>query len=408
MAFVSINNNRIKILASQGNVKAQLLQRVLQEPTKLLSTIQVGITLAGFFASASAATGIATELAAVLEDKIPYAYQISLVVVTLCLTYITLVFCELFPKRLALQKAEKIAMASIRPIVWISKVALPFIKILSGSTNLLVRLFGIDSDDLEEKVSEEEIRALIQAGEETGVINSEEKNMLEGIFKFDDILAKQIMIPRREVFMVDIQDGTEEIIDSLLESQYSRIPVYEEELDNIIGVIYLKDLFRRIRKDKNSINLREIIREPYFVHENKNIDKIFTELKANKVHMALLIDEYGGFSGILTMEDLVEEVMGNISDEYDENDDLIKKIDDFTFQVYGLIPLEDFNRYFHLNIKSANVETLGGFIIERLGRLPMEKEELTLKNVTFFVEEIKNNRIEKVKMVYQGSKSKIK
>lgn len=409
MAFVSINNNRINILAAQGDLKAQLLQRVLAEPTKLLSTIQVGITLAGFFSSASAATGIAGRLSEALQGRVPYAYQISLIIVTLILSYFTLVFGELFPKRLALRNADKIAMVAIRPVVWISKIALPFIKILSGSTNLLVRLFGLNSENLEERVTEEEIRALIQAGEETGIINPEEKNMLEGIFNFDDILARQIMIPRREVFMIDIQDSTEEIVDSLLESQFSRIPVYEDDLDNIIGVIYLKDLFRSIRKEGiDKVNIRELIREPYFVHETKNIDKLFTELKSNKVHMAILVDEYGGFSGILTMEDLIEEVMGNISDEYDENDEYIHKIDEFNYTVKGIIPLEDFNRYFHLNIQSSNVESLGGYIIEKLGKLPKVREQVAVKNVIFTVEALKHNRIDSLRMTYNSPKNKNK
>lgn len=407
MAIVSLNKNRIKILASQGNVKARLLQKILSEPSKLLATIQVGITLAGFFASASAATGIAGDLSKVLMGfNIPYAYQISLVFVTIALSYITLVFGELFPKRIALQKAETIAMFSIRPVIWISKIALPFVKLLSGSTNLLVRLFRLDSEGLEEKVSEEEIRSLIQVGEETGVINAEEKDMIESIFKFDDILAKEIMIPRSEVFMVDIEEDSEEIIDNLLNSPYSRIPVYEGDLDNIIGVIYLKDILRRAKSGIADINIREIIRKPYFVPENKNIDKLFGELKYNKVHMAILIDEYGGFSGIITMEDLIEEVMGNIFDEYDSAEEYIQKIDNFTYMLDGITPLSDLNKYFHLNINSPNVESLGGYIIEKLGRLPESGEEIIIKNknISMRIEEVDHNRIERIKMIFTNKK----
>lgn len=408
MAIVSINKNKIKMLSAQGDKKAQMLQRILSEPSKFLATIQVGITLAGFFASASAATGIASVLSGVfLSYNIPYAYEISLVIVTIILSYITLVFGELFPKRVALQKAEVIARFSIGPIILVSKIAYPFIKLLSMSTNLLVRIFRIDMKNLEEKVSEEEIRSLIQVGEETGVINTAEKDMIESIFKFDDILAKEIMVPRTEVFMMDIDESSEEIIKRILHNSFSRIPIYEGKLDNIIGVLYVKDILREAEKGLNNINLRELLRPPYFVHENKNIDKLFSELKGNKMHLAVLVDEYGGFSGIITMEDLIEEVMGNIFDEYDDSNEYISKIDNFTYIIKGITPLEDINKYFHLNIDSENVETLGGFIIEDLGRLPTkgEKSIFKYKDVTFEIQTIKHNRIEKVKMSWNNKKT---
>ncbi|MDY4815426.1 MAG: hemolysin family protein, partial [Turicibacter bilis] len=240
MAIVSVNRNRIKMLADDGNKKASLLVDLLEEPNKFLSTIQVGITLAGFFSSASAATGISEVIGASLSQLgIPYAQSISLVVITIILSYFTLVFGELVPKRIALQKSEQIAMLSVRPIVFVSKFAKPFVKLLSLSTNLLLRVLGMSDTDLEEKVSREEIKSLVDAGEEYGVINQIEKEMINSIFDFDDKLAKEVMTPRTEVYMINSQLPLS--IEELLEENYSRIPVYEGDMDNIIGILYLKD-----------------------------------------------------------------------------------------------------------------------------------------------------------------------
>ena len=240
MAIVSVNRNRIKMLADDGNKKASLLVDLLEEPNKFLSTIQVGITLAGFFSSASAATGISEVIGASLSQLgIPYAQSISLVVITIILSYFTLVFGELVPKRIALQKSEQMAMLSVRPIVFVFKFAKPFVKLLSLSTNVLLRVIGMSDTDLEEKVSREEIKSLVDAGEEYGVINQIEKEMINSIFDFDDKLAKEVMTPRTEVYMINSKLPLS--IEELLEENYSRIPVYEGDMDNIIGILYLKD-----------------------------------------------------------------------------------------------------------------------------------------------------------------------
>ncbi|MDY4815423.1 MAG: hemolysin family protein, partial [Turicibacter bilis] len=240
MAIVSVNRNRIKMLADDGDKKASLLADLLEEPNKFLSTIQVGITLAGFFSSASAATGISEVIGASLSQLgIPYAQSISIIVITIILSYFTLVFGELVPKRIALQKSEQMAMLSVRPIVFVFKFAKPFVKLLSLSTNVLLRVIGMSDTDLEEKVSREEIKSLVDAGEEYGVINQIEKEMINSIFDFDDKLAKEVMTPRTEVYMINSQLPLS--IEELLEENYSRIPVYEGDMDNIIGILYLKD-----------------------------------------------------------------------------------------------------------------------------------------------------------------------
>lgn len=402
MAIVSLNKSRLTILSEEGNERATLILKLLNEPSKFLAAIQIGITLAGFLASASAATSLSEPFARVLKDfQVPASEQISLIFVTILLSYFTLVFGELFPKRLALQNAEKIAMSSIKTIIFLAKIASPFIAILTASTNMLVRLSGINPDTSGEQVSEAEIRMMIGVGEENGIINETEREMLDSIFEFDNTLAKQIMTPRVNVFALDIKTPIDELIDSVLEEQYSRVPIYENDIDNIIGILYMKDLFISLRKGSlNELSIRNLIRAPYFVPETKNIDVLFKELQATKNHMAILIDEYGSFSGIATIEDLIEEVMGNIFDEYDENFDEIKRIDSNTYIVDGLASIDDINDAFHLNIETTDFDTIGGFIVSLMGHIPRENEEKSIEyeNVIFKVEEVDEKRISKLKI----------
>jgi putative hemolysin len=405
MAIVSLNKNRLKMLAEEGNKRAKLLEKLMEEPTKFLSTIQVGITLAGFFSSASAATGISDDLAQYLNSfSIPYSAEISLVLVTIILSFITLVFGELFPKRIALQKSESIAMFSVTPILFISKLAVPFVKLLSASTNLLVRLTGLDREDLEEKVSKEEIKSLVEVGQEHGVINETEKEMINSIFEFDDKLAEEVMTPRTEVYLVNIDIPVKEFLDELLEEKYSRIPVFEGDSDNIIGILYMKDFFIEARKHGfENVDIRNILHPAYFVPERKNIDELFKELQASKQHMAVLIDEYGGFSGIVTIEDLIEEVMGNIDDEYDDDEPDIKKIDNNTFMVNGLLAIDELNDHLHINLDSEDYDTVSGFLVDLIGRIPNDGEEETIEhdNIVFKIEEVKEKRINKVMICIQ-------
>ena len=405
MAIVSVNRNRIKMLADDGDKKASLLADLLEEPNKFLSTIQVGITLAGFFSSASAATGISEVIGASLSQLgIPYAQSISLVVITLLLSYVTLVFGELVPKRIALQKSEQMAMLSVRPIVFVSKFAKPFVKLLSLSTYVLLRVIGMSDTDLEEKVSREEIKSLVDAGEEYGVINQIEKEMINSIFDFDDKLAKEVMTPRTEVYMINSQLPLS--IEELLEENYSRIPVYEGDIDNIIGVLYLKDfLHEAYQVGFENVNLKKLLHRPYFVPECKNIDQLFKELQKSKKHLAVLIDEYGGFSGIVTIEDLIEEVMGDINDEYDEDEPFIRKIDNDTYIVNGLISIKELNDKLHLNLdeETEDYDTLGGFLINQIDYIPSETEECMVEyeNLLFKVQCVKDKRIETVKIHIQ-------
>lgn len=402
MAIVSVNKHKLKLLANDGNKKAQLLLNFTEDPSKLLATIQVGITLAGFFSSASAATGISTHLSKILKSiNIPYSDQISLIGITIILSYITLVFGELYPKRIALRNAESLAMFSVKPIMIVSTIASPFVKFLSLSTNFLVKITGIEKNAVEDSVSREELRSFVEVGQEQGVINETEMDMINSIIEFDDKMAKEIMTPSTETFSIDINIPIKEFIDKLLEEQYSRIPVYSKEIDNIIGIVYLKDIFEAAyHYGFDKIDLRKIMRKPYFVPETKNIDVLFKELQDSKQHMSILVDEYGGFSGIVTIEDIIEEVMGNIDDEFDIENHYFSKIDNNTFIVDGLLSLVDLNNYLDINIKSDISDTVGGFLINEIGEIPKPNEDITIEynNVIFKVEEVDEKRIKKIRI----------
>ncbi|WP_099469006.1 hemolysin family protein [Konateibacter massiliensis] len=404
MALVSVNKTKISNLAEDGNKKAQQILKLLGEPTKLLSTIQVAITLSGFFASASAATGISAHLAKALEFlKIPYTSQISFVLVTVILSFFTLVYGELVPKRVALQKAETFSMFCVGTVVLVSKGASPFIRLLTFVTNITLKIFGMNAENLEERVSKEEIQSMIEQGKEQGVFNNIEHDMINSIFEFDNKLAREIMTPRINVFAIDISEPKEEYFDELFEMKYSRIPVYEEEVDNIVGVLYIKDILREAKRvGFEHIDIGKILHEPYLVPENKNIDELFREMQHEKKYFAILINEYGEFSGVVTIEDLVEEVMGDIADEYDENGPQINKIDDYTYLIDGLVSVDDINDRFDLEIDSEYYDTISGFMIDELGFIPKDGDtrRIKYKNLVFELVSVKEKRIDKIKLYF--------
>ncbi len=405
MAIVSINKNKLKILVEDGDRRAVQLDNLLKEPSKFLSTIQVGITLAGFFASASAATGLSQYLSHYLGNlKIPYSNQLSMILITFILSYVTLVFGELIPKRMALRSSEKIALSSVGTIVMISKIFSPFVKFLTLSTNLILTVLKMKEENIEEKVSKEELRSLVEVGREHGIINEVEKEMIENIIEFDEKVAREIMIPRTKAFLIEKSISIEELFEKKEVGIYSRIPVYEEEADNIIGILLTKDLMMEAyRKGFSNINLSDILQEPYFVPETKNVNELFKEMQSEKKHIAMLIDEYGGFSGIVTLEDLIEEVMGNISDEFDTEDSSIKKLSSNKYLVSGELSLNDINDYFHIELESKHYDTLSGLLIENMDYIPEDDEDIApimIEGISFKPQRVKDKKIEKVLMTF--------
>ena len=403
IAFISLNDAKVDIQAKEGNKKAKKIKDMLKNPSKFLATIQIGITLAGFLSSAFASETFASKLAPVLNNWIPQISlgvwnSIAIIVITIILSYFTLIFGELVPKRLAMKNCEKIAFATIGVIKAISVVTAPFVKFLTFSTNVVSKLFGVSETD-EETVTEEEIRMMVDVGEEKGAIEEEEKNMINNVFEFNDKVVSEIMIPRIEIFALDVNMSVGEVINELSEDfRYSRIPVYDGKIDDIKGIIYIKDILLST-KNKNT-KIKNLMKEAYFVSETKPVNELFEELRKNRKQMAVVIDEYGGTSGIVTMEDILEEIVGEIYDEYDEIEKTIEKVDENNFEFSGNFAIYEIEDILDIEIAPGNYDTLSGYLVEKLGRVPTEKDKgiiIETDSVIYEIEAVKDRHIVKVK-----------
>ena len=377
LAIVSSKNTKIKILAEKGNKNAILFQKLLKEPTKFLSSIQVAITFAGFLSSASAATSLSTYMTDFLNMlKIPYAAQTSVIIITILLSIFILLFGELIPKRIAMVNPEKIALALIPMVNFIYIIFRPIVVILSFTTNLILKLLGISRTLTEQQVSEEEIKANIYMGTKQGLLEDEDSKMIMSIFDFDDEIVSKIMVPRNETYMININDLDKETLKETVSVGYSRIPVYEDREDNVIGMLYIKDLLKYSLEDIEFPleKVREILRKPFIVPESKKINKLLKEMQKTKKHIAIVTDEFGGVIGIATIEDIIEEIVGDINDEYDDEQDIPKldKKNENIFIIDGRGELDQINEKLGLNLKSEISETIGGLFIELLGFLPEE------------------------------------
>lgn len=403
MSIESTNKNKIKVLAKKGNKSAQLLKKILKEPTKVLTTIEFSSKLTGFFASALAAITISDKISLFLKNvNIPYGREFSIVLITVILTYITMILVELTRKKISNKKIESVAMLIIRPVIFISKVLYPLVYILVITNTVISKLLGIKDieDKKEANLSKDELKSLINVGQEVGILDKSEKKMLQGVFEFDHKTAREVMTPRTDVFAINFSTNTDVIAKTLISEQFSRIPVYKENTDNIIGILYLKDFFEAVVKvGVNNVKLENMIRPAYIVPESKNIDELFKELKNNKNHMAIIFDEYGGFSGIVTIEDLIEEVMGDILDEYDENKMEIDEIDNNIYLVDGFLTIDKVNKHLNLNLESKGIDTIGGFVINLIGGIPVENHRaIQYDNISFEVCKTSKKRIEKIKI----------
>lgn len=398
IAFISLNDKKMEKKAEKGDKKAKQIFEMLQEPSKFLATIQIGITLAGFLSSAFASDAFADKLAPLLESVIPIGLSlwkgISIVIITIILSYFTLVFGELVPKRIAMENQEKVARFTIGIIKSISVVTAPFVKLLTKSTNYISKLFGVSEKD-EDIVTEEEIRLMVDMGEEKGTIEEEEKELINNVFDFNDTTVSEIMTHRTDIYAIDIKDNISEMLEELDEYKYSRIPVYEGTIDDIKGILFIKDLLKWIDTGKKELPVQEIMREAYFVSQHKPINELFKELQKGKKQMAIVLDEYGGTAGIVTMEDILEELVGNIFDEYDEFEDEFEKIDDNTYRISGSISINDLKKILKVDIPEGEYDTLSGYLIELMDRIPNdgEKPVIETKQVTYKIEEYEDKRI---------------
>lgn len=408
IAFISINDAKISKQANEGDKKAKQIKKMLQDPSRFLATIQIGITLAGFLSSAFASDAFASKLAPVLDKLFPLGIAfwnpVSIIIVTLILSYFSLVFGELVPKRLAMKYSSKVAGAAVGFIRVLAVIASPFVKFLTFSTNTISKLFGV-SENEEEIVTEEDIRDMVDAGEEDGTIEEQEKEMINNVFEFNDKVASEVMKHRTEVFGMEINSDIGEMLDKLDEYKYSRVPIYEDTIDNIKGVLYVKDLFKYIRSNKK-IKVKDMLRKAYFVSENKPINQVFKELQVNKVQLAIVVDEYGGTAGIITMEDIIEELVGNILDEYDDDEIEYEILDDNTFRINGNMSIHDFEKIVKITIPEGDYDTISGYLIDQLGRIPKDKEKpvIETENATYKIEKYKDQRIYLIKVCKNNPK----
>ena len=404
IAFISLNDAKIDLMSKDGNKKAKKIKKMLENPSSFLATIQIGITLAGFLSSAFAAETFASELSPVLYELVPALsietwHNIAIVLITIILSYFTLVFGELVPKRLAMKYYEKIAFGTIGVIRLIAIVTAPFVKFLTFSTNIVSKIFGVSANE-EESVTEEEIRMMVDVGEEKGTIDKEASEMINNVFEFNDKVVSEIMIPRNDVYAIDMNLSVSKVIDMISEDpefRYSRIPVYDENIDEIKGIVYIKDI---LLSDKNkSIKIKNFVKEAYYVPETMSINKLFEGLRKNRKQIAVVVDEYGGTAGIVTMEDVLEEIVGEIYDEYDLVEKSYEQIDENTYMLNGGMSISDVEKVLNIDIPDGDYDTISGYLIEELGRIPDEKEKpvIETEKAVYKVEKVEDRRIIKIK-----------
>ena len=408
MAIVTLNDNKIDKMASEGNKKAKQIQKLTENTSSFLSTIQIGVTLAGFLTSATAAQSFAEMLAnAIGKTSIVNVIPVgvisgfSTVVITLIMSYFSLVLGELVPKKIAMNKPEKMAFMAAPILVFVAKVTRPVVKFLALSTNGVLRLIGIDPHADEEVVTEEEIRMMVDVGGEKGVIEDAQIEMINNIFEFDDIDVADIMTHRTDMVCIDDDEPLSEAVKLSIENGFSRIPVYEEDPDDIVGIVYIKDFLKYVGTNlPKTKTVKDMMRPAYYVPETKRCGELFTEMTEKRVQMAVVIDEYGGTAGIVTLEDLLESIVGNIQDEYDQEDEEISIINDTVFEVDGITDIEEVEEHIGKTFPDGDYDTIGGYIISVLGFLPQDGEmnEVTFENVKFTVLNVEERRIGKVKV----------
>ena len=403
MALVSLNRSRVEQKAAEGEKKFVRLLTVLENPNNFLSTIQVGITFISILSGASLANDLGAVFAKWMGNSATAqtaGYWLALAM----LTFVSIVLGELYPKRIAMNMKENLAVVTAPVIIFLGKIVSPFVWLLSASTNLISRITPMNFDDADEQMTRDEIEYILTKSEQT--LDAEEIEMLQGIFNLDEMMAREVMVPRTDAFMVNIEDDINVIMPEILRQNFSRIPVYEGDKDNIIGLIHTKKILAEsFTNGFDQLNIRRIMQEPLFVPETIFVDDLLKSLRNTQNQMAILLDEYGGVSGIVTLEDLLEEIVGEIDDETDKTEIFVREIAENTFIVQGSMTLNDFNEYFDLDLSSDDVDTIAGFYLTGLGTIPSqdEKEAYELDNNGFHIvminDKVKNGRVTKLKIL---------
>lgn len=387
-ALTSVNRIRIRNLAEEGDVKAKRIARLLEKPQIFLSTILVVSNVSVIVASTTA-----TIIAGTLLPN--FGEFIS----TIVLSLVVLIFCEITPKTAAVQAPEAWARVLAGPVEGLGNVLRPLIALLTFITTNIVRFFGGQTVRHGPFVTEDELRLLVEVGEEEGVLEEEEREMIYNVFELADTAVREVMVPRIDMVTVEADASLDEAMDLIVQGGQSRIPVYDGSIDNILGVLYAKDLLRTFATNQRPATVRTLVRPAYFVPESKRLDDLLRELQQQRVHMAIVVDEYGAVAGLVTIEDLVEEIIGDIQDEYDKEEQLVEKVSDDEYIVDAKISLDDFNELLDTEIEGEGYETLGGFVYAQLDKIPTVGDVVTYENVTITVLGTKGRRVTKVKVV---------
>src|SRR5688500_9782378 len=390
-ALVSVRRTRIEPRLKGGDRRARAVLHSLDHPDDFISAAQLGITIAsigiGYIAEGTIAALIEPYLrwvntVAMLGNAGVTAHVIATIITLIFVTYLHVVLGEQVPKMVAIQRAEVVALWTVRPTQWFGAAFRPFIRFMSGSAGAITRMFGVPPTGMHSMPhTPEEIRLLIEQSQEHGDIEAEQEQMIAGVFEFPEIMAREVMTPRRDIKALDIGSTMDEVMQFLIEEGHSRVPIFEEDLDKIVGVLLAKDLLPYLVGSKGEgFQLREVMREPYFVPDTKLLGELMTEMRAQNVHLVIVIDEFGGTEGLVTMEDLLEEIVGDIYDEYDEPEPEFEVNDQGEILVDGGASIDEVNERFDTELSSQDFDTIGGYIFGALGRVPQEGDRVSVNN----------------------------
>jgi CBS domain containing-hemolysin-like protein len=398
-ALINVRKPRLRQLIDEGVGTAQTAERLAEDASRLLATTQLGMMLTSFFAGAVVAVVSAPPLAKTLQPWLAGAsYPVAFVLVVFLAASIMLIFAQLLPETIALRHSERLALLLARPLAAISTIAMPIVHLMVWLSNAVARLFGTEGRGDLPFVTQEEIKTLVDAGEEEGVIQEEEKEMIYSIFELGDTLAREVMVPRIDVVAFDVDTPLLEALDSIMEAGHSRIPVYEETIDDVVGVLYAKDLLHYLRQARTDVPLASILRKAYFIPETKKASDLLPDLQQRRVHMAIVVDEYGGMAGLVTIEDILEEIVGEIQDEYDSEEPFFEYVSDDEYVFDARMDLDDLNRLMGVDLPTDDSDTLGGFIYTELGRVPVVGNKVSYGNLDLKVESVAGRRIKKVRV----------
>lgn len=407
MAVSSINQNKLKLSTEEGSVRASLIKEILENHNKVLISFQVYISLITIFLSVYTASGFINIFSLLLTQKYNLSNDLSSIISTtviiLVLSFFIILFGELIPKSIAVKKPYLIFSVFSTPMYFFYSIIKPIVMMFSLITKVVASIFNVSPEILGDDITEEEIKLMIGDPSE-GKIDESEAIMIKKVFDFDNKFAGEIATHRKDIVAIDINDSIDNILRIITEEKYSRIPLYEDNIDNIVGILHIKDILKYLTKPSKEINIdfRAIKRTAHFLPYSKKTDELFKEMQKNKVFMVIIVDEYGGTEGLVTMEDLIEEIMGNLFDEYDEEEVLdIEKIDENTFFISGTASLDLVADFFHIDLPIEEYETLSGFLIGQIGHIPSEddKSEIEFENIIFKLSRVKERRIEKVLVV---------